>query len=332
VLIVAYGAAVVLANRLPRSSPETLAVHQGTSPVRPAGSVRILIWNVAYAGLGAESDFKMDGGENWLPPSREVVAKNLAGIVDTLARSPAEILLLQEVVDAIPLNYGTDVGGAIAGRLAGLSRVEDFEIVTRLVPPPLRIRHGKWTFSRLAIAAAQYLPLPLEPVRYLGLFRRNYNLQVTRYRLAGTKELVVANIHMSAYDAGGETRHQQIAAAMAWANAEHAKGNLVIMGGDWNARLIKSDFPHTTDTKHLWWVVQFAESMLPAGWRLIADAKVASVRALHQPFREGETYTTTIDGFVVSPNVTVKSLTTLDQRFRFADHQPVLIEIELAAE
>ena len=33
--------------------------------------ISVTIWNLGYAGLGAESDFAVDGGKNYLPPDDE---------------------------------------------------------------------------------------------------------------------------------------------------------------------------------------------------------------------------------------------------------------------
>ncbi len=37
-----------------------------------------------------------------------------------------------------------------------------------------------------------------------------------------------------------------------------------------------------------------------------------------------------IDGFIVSGNVKVRSLKTLDEGFRYSDHNPVVLEATLA--
>ena len=48
-----------------------------------------------------------------------------------------------------------------------------------------------------------------------------------------------------------------------------------------------------------------------------------SVRTNHQPYVPRENYTTTIDGFIVSPNVAIESLAGVDLGFENTDHQPV---------
>ena len=66
----------------------------------------ILIWNVGYGGLGADSDFVSDGGEHLFPPSRQAVRANVAGIESfLLSQADADIVIMQETARAGPVNY-----------------------------------------------------------------------------------------------------------------------------------------------------------------------------------------------------------------------------------
>ena len=58
-------------------------------------------------------------------------------------------------------------------------------------------------------------------------------------------------------------------------------------------------------------------------WRIAADPGTASVRTNERPYRRGENYTTVIDGFIVSPNVSASDVSILDTKYAFSDHMPV---------
>ena len=135
---------------------------------------------------------------------------------------------------------------------------------------------------------------------------------------------MVVNLHHAAYDHGGETRKRQIDAVVAFAIAEHAKGNWVVLAGDWNMLLVDKQFPHKTDPKNLDWAKPFPREAIPAGWSLVTDDVVPTVRQLDKPYVAGENYVTMIDGFLVSPNVGVESVRAIDQGFAFSDHHPVI--------
>jgi hypothetical protein len=119
---------------------------------------------------------------------------------------------------------------------------------------------------------------------------------------------------------------------LAWAEGEYAAGRRVVIGGDWNFQLMETDFPHTTEERFLFWLFPFPQDALPEGWRIAADAGVPSVRTNHKPYVAGENYVTTIDGFIVSPNVAVESVEGFDLGFQHTDHQPVRIRVRAIEE
>jgi hypothetical protein len=104
---------------------------------------------------------------------------------------------------------------------------------------------------------------------------------------------------------------------------EFENGHYVIIGGDWNMRLVETNFPHTTDPKYLFWIHDFPENAFPEGWQIVADPMTPSVRTDHQAYVAGDNYVCVIDGFVVSPNVHVQSVATTDLGFEVSDHHPI---------
>ena len=111
---------------------------------------------------------------------------------------------------------------------------------------------------------------------------------------------------------------------MAFAESEYAKGNRVVIGGDWNLKLVAEDFAHTSDPKFLFWVRDFPGGVVPPGWRWAIDPQTPTVRGAHQPYVAGENFTLVIDGFLVSPNVKIGMVETTDLAFEHTDHHPVV--------
>lgn len=143
-------------------------------------------------------------------------------------------------------------------------------------------------------------------------------------RLPGPRgEWTLINIHLSAFDEGANVRLEQLRAVLAFARGEHAKGNRVVIGGDWNYEFHRPARPYTTEQKYLFWVHPFPYEELPEGWSVAFDSQTPTVRTNERPYRKGENFTTTIDGFVISPNVRAMSVRARDLDFQFSDHQPV---------
>jgi endonuclease/exonuclease/phosphatase family metal-dependent hydrolase len=285
-------------------------------------ALSVTTWNLGYAGLGAESDFTVDGGKNYLPPSRAVTAKNLAGIQRELGGTNADVILLQETARASLLTRGADSVAGASHALKGRDNAFSADFAALFMPPPLRSRHGLFSSVGVGGARREIVPLPLEPQFILGMSRRLYHMHVVRLPATGG-DWTVINVHLSAFDEGANVRLEQLRAVVRFAEAEFAKGNRVVVGGDWNYEFHRPGRPTTTEEKFLFWVHPFPYDELPAGWSVAIDPETPSVRTNERPYRKGENFTTVIDGFVISPNVRAESVKARDLDFQVSDHHPV---------
>ncbi len=299
---------------------------QVNSTSKSVGSViTVMDWNIGYAGLGKDSDFVMDGGKNLLPPSREIVKTNVQGIADILNKYPADFYLMQELSKPDMLNMGVDVLGGVRAALPAHSSWFTHDFSTKFIPTKWALKHGLASFTPFAPNNISVLRLPNEPEKLGGIIERQYHIQVTEFTENG-HEWALFNIHLSAFDEGGNIRVQQFEKLLDIAKEFYASGKHVVIGGDWNMQLTPTDFPNNTDMKQLFWLKTLPTEKLPANWRLLYDANIATVRTNYQPYVKGENYTTIIDGFLVSPNIDVINIKGIDTNFEFTDHQPVLAQ------
>jgi endonuclease/exonuclease/phosphatase family metal-dependent hydrolase len=291
-------------------------------PSLEGDALSVTIWNLGYAGLGAESDFSVDGGKNYLPPSAKVTRKNLDGIKSELGKTGADVILLQETARASLLTRGADSVAGAAAALKGRDNAFSADFASLFMPPPLRARHGLFSSVGAGGARREIVPLPLEPQFIMGMSRRLYHMHVVRLP-APEGDWTLINIHLSAFDEGANVRLEQLRAVLDYAEAEYAKGNRVVIGGDWNYEFHRPARPTTTEEKYLFWVHPFPYRELADGWDVAIDKETPSVRTNERPYKKGENFTTVIDGFVISPNVKAESVKTRDLDFQFSDHQPV---------
>jgi len=320
-----YVAAFLYVNHQVSARAEDL--HRAVAPdLAEAGdTLDILIWNIGYGGLGAGSDFVADGGESTFPPSRRAVRDNVAGIESFLiSQQDADVVLIQELARAGPVNYWIDARARVEHALRDRDVVVFADFRTRLLPWPLHMNHGQGIYSQTRVEAADVVALPAEDSGFLGVRRRYASPHV---RLAGDQNWTIASVHLAAFDDDAAVRTQQLRELMVWAQTEYELGRHVVIGGDWNLQLVETDFPHTTDERFLFWLFPFPQDALPEGWRIAADGDIPSVRTNHKPYVAGENYVTTIDGFVVSPNVDILEVRGFDLGFAHADHQPVRLRV-----
>ncbi len=282
--------------------------------------IEVLSWNLGFGGCGEGAEFFPDGGRWLIPSSRRDVQRYVRGIGAFLEEAEADLFLLQEAARPSVVNGRVDLLAVLDKSLPERWRTFSPEV--------------SMAFPRLSVGLAAFAPGPPMRVERLELpgGKRwwRYHLLVARFPVAGgAGELVLADVHLSAFDPSAGLRRTQLEAVTAFLEAEARRGAHVVLGGDWNMLLAQTRFPHTTPERYLFWIHPLPAGFPPPGWRLAADDRVASVRTLERPYRPGENYTAVIDGFLVSPNVTVLEVRTEELGFRFSDHQPVAVRLRL---
>lgn len=301
-----------------------ISSKHGLSQPLKSKNITILNWNIGYAGLGEESDFVMDGGENLYPPSKDVVEKNLNGILGVLSQNKADLFQFQEVAKPNMLNLGVDVFGALKTALGGLDYIYSSDMNTCFIPKKWALHHGLASFSAIQTTEPEIIRLPNEDTRLGGILIRQFHMIKREFKDPDGRDWVVFNTHMAAFDEGGKTRTEQLKALSAIVSPYYKSGKHVVVGGDWNMQLLATNFPHTTEEKYLFWLKALPKDLLPQGWAIVADPSTPTVRSNERPYTKNENYTTIIDGFLVSPNVEIVNVKTLDTGFKYTDHQPVI--------
>lgn len=342
IAVIALGAVVLLAaaaigtltaleyRPAPQQPAEIVTPVQQAQPA--AQSLTLYTWNIGYAGLGKDSDFVMDGGSMVNPPSQQVVEANLSAITDFMRSHPADAWLVQELDINSVRTGGINQYASVQSAL-GFSGAFAYNYRCAFVPfpvPPIgRVQSGLATFTAAAMqpdATRVALHCPFDwPVRVANLKRC---LLVTRTPVAGTdRELVLINLHLEAYESG-EGRAAQTRELVTLLEAEYAKGNYVIAGGDFNQNFPGAEDFYPLQPDCAWHPGQLEESDLSAGWRYAADLDGSTCRLLNAPYTPSAQQFV-IDGFILSPNVELLSVETVPLHFEHSDHNPVRLQVNL---
>ena len=338
VLLIAAFFAYLTATQLnPEKEPAELTGSTANSvlTVHEGDSISVMSWNVGYAALGEESDFFMDGGTQTRPESSKIIDKNLSGISNEITQTGADFTILQEVDSGSTRSYGvmeTDFltqSGAIAN---AYTRNYKCAFVPFPWPPLGNVSSGLLTLSGADIASAQRVALPSPfkwPVSTANLKRC---LLVSRIPLEGSEhELVLVNLHLEAYD-DGAGKAAQTKVLTEFLQSEYDKGNYVIAGGDFNQTFPGGLDSYPIKDAELWTPGTLDATTLPGdGWQFAYDVETPTCRLLNQPYDPASEATQyyVIDGFILSPNVMVSAVQTLDKGFQFSDHNPVLLNVQL---
>lgn len=312
-----------------RQRAEWVQLREGNA-VTVGSQMTVYSWNIGYAGLDAATDFFMDGGSH-VNPAVGDVEKNLAAISSFISSQHADAWLLQEVdVSSARTGYINEleaVASAYGGNY-GLAYNYKCDFVPIPMPPIGKMASGIATLSGGSVKGEMEriaLPCPFSwPVSIANLKRC---LLVTRLAVEGSdKEVVLINLHLEAYD-DGEGKIAQTRLLMEILRQEYEKGNYVIAGGDFN-----QVFPGTLDAypvgDDVWTPGVLEEAALPEGFYYAYDAKTASCRLLDRPLQQ-DSQMYVIDGFILSPNVQLDLVETVDLHFAHSDHNPVKLQFRL---
>ncbi|MGY3765770.1 endonuclease/exonuclease/phosphatase family protein [Vagococcus vulneris] len=314
------------------ASIESLPVPNNSQKLQLGHSISLLTYNIGYGGLGSTETFFMDGGKTVQPESKKMVITNLSGIAKTLKQHQTDIVLMQEVDHLSKRSYMYNQEKYFQKEL-GKSSVFAYNFKVAYVPFPLppigRVESGVMTMTNYQIAEAKRLAMPTSfkwPVSTSNLKRA---LLETRIPIEGSsKELVVFNLHLDAYDngAGKIAQSKMLADTL---EKEYDKGNYVIAGGDFN-QIFEGSRVFPKQYKKGWKPGHINHSDLPSSFRFAFADNYPTVRVLNAPYtgsyETSQVYV--VDGFVVSDNLSVSKTEVINTDFKYTDHHPVKINLE----
>jgi endonuclease/exonuclease/phosphatase family metal-dependent hydrolase len=297
----------------------------------PGDTVSIISWNIGFGGLGKETSFFYDGGDTVIQED-SLVKKNMEGIASTLAGfEDSDIILLQEVDSCSKRSHFRNEIDFLKQNLPGYAAAFCMNYNVDFVPMPItepmgEVRSGLLTLSKPASHNHERHGFDTEfewPRRVFFLDRCFLKQHID---LDQGRELVVLNTHCSAYDTSGDLVKKEIDTMLAFAQSEYEKGNYVVIGGDWN-QCPPNYTPIDPGGPYNEFVL--SDEQIPDGWSWVADPSTPTNRKLDKVYDFATSYTSVIDHFLVSPNVSVVKVETHDTKFEFSDHQPVELQIAL---
>jgi endonuclease/exonuclease/phosphatase family metal-dependent hydrolase len=298
----------------------------------------LLSWNIGYCGLGKEQDFFYDGGR-MVSPSAEDYQTYINGVFKFLSKiSYVDFVYLQEIdLDSKRSFYNNQIETFVEA-LPNMSYTYALNYQVGYVPLPIlqpmgKVKAGLMTWSRYIPYEASRIGFDVNFEWWKRIFMLDRCLVVTRHHLASGKDLVMINLHNSAFDDENKLKPAELNALKKLMIEEYNKGNFVVAGGDWN----QNPPAFAPGTIHKEWNPTtlphpIAANLFPADWKWAFDPNIPSNRFNDRSFEKGKNKTTIIDFFLVSPNVKVQSVETINLEFKYSDHQPILMTFDIAPE
>lgn len=302
---------------------------------------RITSGNIGFGAYSDDYSFFMDGGKESRARSKEAVIENVSSYADAVAKLKPDFAFFQEVDFDGTRSYHVDQRPLLLIALQS----EDIPLVYTFAQNydspylfyPILEPHGKnkaglLTVSTMQIAESIRRSLPIEG-GFMKLLDLDRCYSVNRIPAENGKELLLYNLHLSAYTSDPKTADNQLRMLFDDMKTEYDAGNYIVAGGDFNKDLLGNSaetFGHEELEDN--WAKPISDELIPDFMQLIApfdeSDPVPSCRNADQPYSESN-FVVTVDGFLVSDNVTVEDALVLDTGFKWSDHNPVYMDFSL---
>lgn len=298
-------------------------------------TLKIVSWNIGYAGLGDDMDFFYDGGTR-TRTSQTRTRENLNGIISFLKQhSDADFILLQEVDFDSRRSYGIDEYDTIRQELPtfygwwGLNYVSDF-VPIPVTNPMGGVRSGIVILSRWKPEQVTRFAYPGGfpfPVRLFNLKRcllsASFPVSFPASDSVGSSSVVrtlyINNTHNTAYDTGTMRSGE-----LAFLNGFLAGKRFAVTMGDWNCNP-PGYTPSEAALKDKYFSpLGIHREDFPPEMGFVYDPTTPSVRYGYEPYQAATTTTTVLDFALYGAGIEPVEFETIDLEFRNSDHNPVV--------
>lgn len=319
-----------------------LSGEETPDSVKTGEALRIVTMNMGFGAYTHDFDFFMDGGTQSWAKSKESVSESITGALEALKEYNPDFLMLQELDVDATRSHHVDEYELARTSLEQYNSAFAVNYDSAFLFWPLYQPHGKSKagialFSDYTISDTLRRSLPISTgfSKFLDLDRC---YTINRIPVDNGKELVLINVHLSAYGADETITEGQLQMLFGDMTAEYKKGNYVIVGGDFNHDMIgtSNEYFGNQVTESESWAKPFDFDELPEGFtigakHMIDTAKMnlaATCRDTSRPY-DGTNDRWILDTFIYSDNVDMAEYDTIDLDFTYSDHNPVYMEFEL---
>lgn len=299
---------------------------------------KIASYNVGFGAYTPDFGFFMDGGTEGRAKSKDSVKNAVNGTIAQLKDFNPDVIFVQEVDEKATRSYGVNERDIYleAFKNYSSSYAINYDSAYLLYPfhsPLGAAKSGILTLSKFEVTSSLRRSFPVE-TGFSKYFDLDRCYSVSRVPTENGKELVLYAIHLSAYTSDGKIADEQFKMLVDDMSKEYKKGNYVICGGDFNKDLLgdSSKIFGVSGEDYTWAQPIKEEFLNDTGLTLVKpfdeDNPIPTCRNADGPYNENQ-FVLTIDGFIVSDNVTVVESDVLAEGFLYSDHNPVYAKIIL---
>ncbi len=337
-VVIAYLLYVILTySRLPDGITLDIDGSAQDNEAKTGTEYTIVTQNLGFGAYTADFTFFMDGGTESRAESAESVRDCIEKGAETVAELDPDFILFQEVDLDSTRSHHINQYDMLRDDFSEYSSCYAQNYDSAYLMYPILSPHGASksslaTFSRIGITSSMRRSFPISESlsKFLDLDRC---YSVTRIPVEGGRELIIYNVHASAYGGNDSIREAQMTMLLDDMEGEYKRGNYVICGGDFNHDFTGDSSKRLNgENADFGWAQPFPDQFLPEGFTKCTDYSGDTLeptsRNCDVPYEEGN-FTIIVDGFIVSDNVRCIEVENVYTAFEYSDHSPVKLRFEL---
>ena len=299
---------------------------------------KMITYNIGYGSYPPDYSFFMEGGKESIARSAESVIETINNDIELLKEYSPDLILLQEVDIDGTRSHHINQYELFADQFADYNSLYAINYDSSYMFYPILKPIGKnksamALLSKFSVASTlrRSLPIATDYTKYFDLDRC---YTISEIPVDNGKMLHLYNVHFTAYGGSDQIREQQTKIFAEDICNSLKNGNYVICGGDFNSNIRPDLHDEANISEHSpMWEKPFLMEMLPDQVAFcqeqFLDMPIATTRTLGTPYDKITAKLLIIDGFIVSSNVNVSTITTIDNSFLYSDHNGVYIEFSL---
>ncbi|WP_268912591.1 endonuclease/exonuclease/phosphatase family protein [Lentilactobacillus sp. SPB1-3] len=325
-------------HRVP-DNQKLAVVNRSNQELRVGKSYKAMTFNIGYGSYPHNYTFFMDGGYYSRAFSKRSVEQGMNAFVSAVKSENPDLMLFQEVDTDGDRSHHVNEYRWLSQNLPAYSHVfvQNYDSAYLFYPitrPIGRAKSGIVTLTKTKMTNSTRYQLPID-TNLSKIVDLDRAISVTRIPVSNGKTLSLINVHLSAFTKNQKVMNAQLTKVFNRMKTEARNGNYVIVGGDYNHDMLQNSPSvfHTT-AKRLSWTHPFPVAKIPHEFKLVTkglrQAEIPSVRNNNMVYRQGKTYVSFADGFIVSKNVIPEKVHVKNLHFAHSDHNPVVLNFKLA--
>lgn len=334
-----------------KDNTELVIENNANSLISLGTEYSITTYNLGFGAYTREFSLFMDEGEMLdgtktkgtysRAKNSQTITDNTSGAIELVKELNSDFIFFQEVDVKADRSHNIDQVDMINNAFEDYGNAFTYNFHSRFLFYPLfnpigSANGGILNLSKYKINLGVRKSLPINTSFFGKFFDLDRCLNISKLKIDDSdKELVLINLHLTAFDGDGTIRQMQFDTINRILKEEREKGNYVIAGGDFNYDIANSCGKYPTTQKKCPWIQDLApDTITDVRYHFEAPQNAPTCRSSDIPYTKGVNYMVTIDGFLISDNIEkieVKTIANLeeDTEFIYSDHNPVQLKFKL---